>query len=237
MFTKILALFLFPALAAAQYGAPAPAPASSGSASSTSSSAAVAPTAPTNSAGQININVAFNGQLVFSPTNISAPVGTLVTFYFPDSAPLTHSVTQSTFANPCTYLAANTTSNASAGFDSGLQSAVTFTINITDTTPIWFFCKQVSHCSLGMVGSINAANDTNTYTEFRANAKALNGNETLTPDNGPVIAGVGATATGSPVSDISSSAASATSTSGALKVATSFGFALFAAVLAIVAIA
>jgi hypothetical protein len=45
---------------------------------------------------------------------------------------LPHSVTQSSFADPCTYLAAS--GGAPAGFDSGLTSAKQFTINITDDT-------------------------------------------------------------------------------------------------------
>jgi len=183
----------------------------------------------------MNIDVAFHKNLAFNPPNISAPVGTLVTFYFPNFG-LNHSVTQSTLADPCTYLAANTTSNTPAGFDSGLQSSVTFTINITDTNPIWYFCKQVGHCGMGMVGSINAKGDS--YATFLANAKAIGTNEVLTPDNGPVISGVDATATGSPVPDLTSgsstgSASSSSTTSGAMKVTTSIGFALFAAVLGI----
>jgi len=232
MFTKLLALFLLPALAAAQaYGPPpGPAPASS-SASATSAALTVAPTAPPNTPGQINIDVAFDGMLKFNPPNITAPVGTLVTFYFPNTG-LNHSVTQSTFANPCTYLAANTTSSSPAGFDSGLQSASMFTINVTDTNPVWYFCKHVSHCSLGMVGSINAQGDS--YTQFLAAAMAVT-NEALTPDNGPVVAGVDATATGPPVPDLtgSSSPSSSPSPSGAMKVTTSLAFALVAAVLAI----
>jgi hypothetical protein len=84
-----------------------------------------------------------------------------------------HSVTQSTFANPCTYLAAG--NGSAAGFDSGLQTGTQFTITITNdqerkptfplpslffsfivylilVTAIWFFCKFPEHCGLGMVG-------------------------------------------------------------------------------------
>jgi hypothetical protein len=117
-----------------------------------------------------------------------------VTFYFPkyllltlisnsriftlcNSFGLTHSVTQSSFGTPCTYLAANTTSNTPAGFDSGLQSSATFTINITDTSrehyplysffllktlyrslAIWFFCKQASQIMYLFFGSENLLN-------------------------------------------------------------------------------
>jgi len=239
MFTKPLALFLFLALAAAvpqDYGPPAGSTSSSSSSSSaTSTAASVAPTAPANTPGQMNIDVAFDKNLVFHPSNISAPVGTLVTFYIPNFG-IKHSVTQSSFASPCTYLAANTTSNTPAGFDSGLQSSVTFTINITDTDPIWFFCKQVQHCGTGMVGSINAVGDT--YAQYLAAAKAIGSNEVTTPDNGPVISGVHATATGSPVADLASATSASTAsttgtTSGAMKITTSIGFALFSAVLGI----
>jgi plastocyanin len=186
----------------------------------------------------MNIDVAFNGTYAFHPPNITAPVGTLVTFYFPNS-PITHSVTQSSFANPCTYLAANATTNSSAGFDSNLQSAATFTLNITDTSPIWYYCKQFMHCGMGMVGSINAVGDT--YTTYLNTALGIGSNEMLTPNNGPpVVAGVHATATGPPVSDISGTSASpspTSSSSGAIKVTTSIGFALFAAVVMTIAMA
>lgn len=128
-----------------------------------------------------------------------------------------HSVTQSSFANPCTYLTANTSSNSPAGFDSGLQSAATFAINVTDTnrehfpsyspfpilkdlslashlvflqageSDITFFTKsflryryftQISHCGIGMVGSINANNETNTFAQYLAAAKAIGSSET-----------------------------------------------------------
>jgi hypothetical protein len=52
-----------------------------------------------------------------------------VTFFFPNSG-IAHSVTQSSFANPCTYLAAN--GSVSAGFDSGLTQGDQFSITITD---------------------------------------------------------------------------------------------------------
>lgn len=83
-----------------------------------------------------------------------------------------HSVTQSTFAAPCTYLAA--ANGSSGGFDSGLQNtAKQFTVTIENdqerkptlpssslclrsllilTTAVWFFCKSLQHCGNGMVG-------------------------------------------------------------------------------------
>jgi len=227
MFTKSVAFFLLPAFAAAQYGG-GPAPASGGS--STAAAAAVAPTAPANTAGQINVNVGLQGAFAFSPPNITAPVGTLVTFYFPGGA-IPHSVTESSFANPCTYLAASNSSTA-AGFDSGLvTSPATFTINVTDTNPIWFHCKAPTHCSVtGMVGSINAPATGNTFDVFQSAAKALGSSAPTETDNGPVTGGVGAVATAGPTSDTGSS--SGTTKSSATKVVASAGFALLSAAIA-----
>jgi len=191
MQTLSLAFLSLSTYVMAQYGAPDPSP--------TSTAAAAVPSAPADTPGHMNIDVAYQQQFIFHPNNITAPNGTLVTFWIPNNG-LAHSVTQSSFANPCTYLAA--TGNSSAGFDSGLQTAKTFTIQITDEKkPIWFHCKQVSHCGLGMVGSINApASGNNTFEMFLAAAKQIGGSEVTENDQGPVTGGVNGVATAPPAS-------------------------------------
>lgn len=226
MLTAFLIPFLLPVLTAAQYGGAA-------YSSTVSTTAALAvPTAPANTAGFVNVNVGFQGKLVYSPANISAPVGTIVTFYFPSG--LAHSVTQSSFAAPCTYLAAS--GNTSAGFDSGLQTAVQFSINITDNQPIWFHCKQVQHCGLGMVGSINAPATGNTFAAFQSAALALGSSETTETDNGPVTGGVHGAATAKPANTASAAASasgsSSSPSSGSTKVVASACLALFVAAVA-----
>ncbi|KAI9463391.1 hypothetical protein F5148DRAFT_197344 [Russula earlei] len=227
-------LFL-PLLVHAQYPAPtetypesSPAPASSGTpASSTPTST------PASGTNNINVQVAAGGQLVYNPSNFTASNGTTVTFIFPPGA-LPHSVTQSTFANPCTPLAA--TGGNPAGFDSGLQAGKQFTIKITnDQLPVWFFCKNTIHCGLGMVGAINAPTTGNTYTSFVAAAKAIGSGETPVPDNGPVTGGVNAvaTATPSPTSASSSSTSSSTPSSPASRVVADGLLAVLAAVFGI----
>lgn len=84
---------------------------------------------------------------MYSPSNFTASNGTTVTFFFPsyDSyhccpfvmlmhaicrGSIAHSVTEGSFANPCVYLAA--AGGNPAGFDSGLQTAKEFTIQITN---------------------------------------------------------------------------------------------------------
>jgi len=32
---------------------------------------------------------------------------------------------------------------------------ITYTIQVKDTNPVWFYCSQGKHCQNGMVGAIN----------------------------------------------------------------------------------
>ncbi|KAJ2919925.1 hypothetical protein MD484_g453, partial [Candolleomyces efflorescens] len=110
-----------------------------------------------------------DGQLVYNPSNIQAAINDTVTFEF---RPKNHTVTQSSFSNPCVGL---TKEDGSAGFKSGFQPVAadattfpTFTIKINDTAPIWGYCGQVNHCQSGMVFSINAVESgPNNFNAFR----------------------------------------------------------------------
>ncbi|KAF4615247.1 hypothetical protein D9613_002762 [Agrocybe pediades] len=222
MLTKSLSILsLLPGFVLAQGYYPPP----QGNTSPTSSSAATVPTAPPGNSTNINVNVAPGGQLVFQPSNFNAPVGAVVTFFFP--AALAHSVTQSTFANPCTHLEA--TSNSSAGFDSDLVTTSTFTITINDTEPIWFHCKQAQHCGQGMVGSINApSTGDQTFDNFKAAAAKLGSNAPLESTTGAVTGGVHGIATAAPSSDVGGG--SSTKPSSATRVAASAGLALLSVI-------
>ncbi|KAJ7940874.1 Cupredoxin [Mycena leptocephala] len=179
-----------------------------GSTPATTTAAAAVPSAPVDTTGNVNVDVGFQGTFTFHPANFTATKGTNVTFWFPNSG-IDHSVTQSSFPAPCTYLAAST--NNTAGFDSGLTNSKQFTITITDDSkPIWFHCKQVTHCGMGMVGSINAPTTGNTFDAFKAAAVKIGGSEVTEKDAGAVtggfnaIATVGPTATGSGAAPTSS---------------------------------
>jgi len=215
-FTLALSILALPFAGYAQiYGGPLP------PSTPTTAAAVVAPAAPSappSTSNQINVDVYPNAAFVFNPSNFTASNGTLVTFFFPTST-LTHSVTQSSFEDPCTYLVAN--GSTPGGFDSGLTSGAQFTINITDDTqPIWFHCKQITHCGLGMVGSINApTTGNNTFAAFQAAAIAIGSSEVTETDNGFVSGGVDAVATVSPANTATASAGSSGSSSGASRVA------------------
>ncbi|KAI0362686.1 hypothetical protein OH77DRAFT_1362955, partial [Trametes cingulata] len=123
-----------------------------------------------------------------------------------------HSVTQGDFNNPCQPIAAQ---NGQSGFDSGLQQGTQFTLNITnDQIPIYFFCKEPTHCGLGMVGSINAPSSGNTFDAWQAAALKVGSNEQTLQDNGPVTGGIGAVATAPPSASGSSSSGSSGSSGG-----------------------
>ncbi|OCK81858.1 Cupredoxin, partial [Lepidopterella palustris CBS 459.81] len=112
---------------------------------------------------------------VFSPDTITASVGEQVQFQF---FPPNHTVTQSSFETPCQPL--NSTSFFS-GFmaTSSSPGPQTFTITITDTNPIWFYCSQTvpaDHCAIGMVGVINpptsGSNTLDAYKKAAANVQS-----------------------------------------------------------------
>ncbi|KAF8059835.1 Cupredoxin [Lyophyllum atratum] len=138
------------------------------------------------------IVVGVDGQLAYGPSNITAAIGDTVTFEF---HPKNHTVTQSSFLNPCKALA-ETSTTGQVGFKSGFRPVAadatefpTFKITINDTAPIWGYCGQTNHCSAGMVFSINAVESgPNNFAAFVELAKRSNATSTSS----------GGTGTGSP---------------------------------------
>jgi len=106
-----------------------------------------------------------------------------VTFEF---RPKNHTVTQSSFANPCVRF---TGSDGTPGFASGFQPVAAdatefpqFQIKINDTAPIWGYCGQTGHCGQGMVFSINSVESgANNFAAFKAKAQSANGSASTTP--------------------------------------------------------
>jgi plastocyanin len=124
-----------------------------------------------------DVTVGVAGSLKYSPEAISATVGDQVVFHF---YPKNHTVSQSSFANPC--------GRAEGGFSSGFQPVPanqtdnfpTYTITINDTQPVWVYCGQgagtpASHCGQGMVFAVNCGADgtTNSFTNFQNAALAV----------------------------------------------------------------
>jgi len=111
--------------------------------------------------------------LKFDPQQIVAAKGDIVSFEFRNG---NHTVTQSSFANPCAWQF-NTATNKN-GFNSGFipfnatsAQVGVYSLQVSDpNTPIWFFCGRPPHCKSGMYGAINPPTTGNkTFTAFAAN--------------------------------------------------------------------
>jgi len=128
------------------------------------------------------VNTNGTTKLFFSPDHIVAAPRDTIVFQFEAK---NHSVTQSSFVDPCRPLNAN---NASApqALKSGFHPVgvndtdfPTWTVTVNETAPLWFYCGQTSpasHCGAGMVFSVNAVdNSTRSFAAFQAVAEQLNG--------------------------------------------------------------
>jgi plastocyanin len=126
---------------------------------------------PFASAAVHDIQVGAGGKFEYYPQAIGAQPGDQVVFHF---NPKNHTVTQSSFADPC--------GRNPDGFDSGFMPVAanqtdhlpTYTITVHDTAPIWVYCRQLSkqpgsHCGQGMVFAINCGPDgaQNSFTNFK----------------------------------------------------------------------
>ncbi|KAF8153760.1 hypothetical protein B0H34DRAFT_799718 [Crassisporium funariophilum] len=132
----------------------------------------------------------------FNPGTISAEVNDTITFVFAGDI---HTVTQSSFATPCTPLPGGFSSGLAGRGTNGTAAAPTWDLHITNASgPIWFFCeatRPTSHCAAGMVGVINTPS-IDMYNQFMAAAKLVTGTPAPTP--AVVLTGIGAFATNSP---------------------------------------
>lgn len=108
------------------------------------------------------VAVAQNGSLTYLPDKLSPSAGDFVQFQFHAG---NHTVTQSTFPQPCQPVGMN--SNVT-GFHSGFMPVAasasqgmlpTYTIRINDTRPLWIYCATGPHCQRGMVMVLNEPND------------------------------------------------------------------------------
>jgi plastocyanin len=118
--------------------------------------------APLASAAIIDVFVGGVGKLAFTPEQVTANPGDSIRFTF---GAKNHTVTQSTFANPCQQI--TDANGVPSGFFSGYMPVAAtqttdlpqFWIPVKDTKPIWAFCSQANHCQQGMVFAVNAPAD------------------------------------------------------------------------------
>lgn len=120
----------------------------------------------------IDVTVGSGGNLIFDPSTVDATKGTVIRFNF---LALNHSLTQSTYQNPCesngqfdTHFAQFNPKNESGEF------LVDFLVE-TDS-PSWFYCAQTigkSHCSEGMVFSLNAQGNSEIFRQRAQSSKVI----------------------------------------------------------------
>jgi len=164
------------------------------------------------SAKTILVTVGDGNLLAYNPNNIQADVGDIVAFEFRAK---NHTVSQSTFAAPCTLANINNQQGIDSGFFATAAGATTFAqwqIQITQTTPLWFFCRQTGHCQKGMVMAINATPD-KTFAQYQAAANATTPNASPA---GPIIGGTGTTTGTTGGTTTGTTGTTGTTTSGAM---------------------
>lgn len=133
------------------------------------------------------VTVGENGSLTYNPPSIQAQPRDIVSFQFKSK---NHTITQSSFADPCRKLEFTSTSGQ-IGFDSGFVPVTadasgfpTYNITVNDTAPVWAYCRQANHCGNGMVFAINAVESSNkSFAAFQALAKQINGTGSGSPSS------------------------------------------------------
>lgn len=110
--------------------------------------------------------------LKYDPPYVQANPGDTIQFKFMVK---NHTVTQSTFENPCEKVYGGFDSEFKAVSPAQAYDLPTFEILVNDTKPIWTYCRQtnpVSHCGAGMVFAVNPPAYGNTFDKFLWKAKA-----------------------------------------------------------------
>ncbi|KAH8799930.1 Cupredoxin [Hyaloscypha sp. PMI_1271] len=151
----------------------------------------------------INHDITVGPALSFSPNTTSASAGDTLTFHF---FPGKHDVAQSSFSTPC----APSPNGFYSGFivpDSG-EDSTKFVVTVNDTQPIWFYCSEVMHCQLGMVGVVNPPASGDALASYALAASKTT--DSTTPAN--VAGGVFSSVNGPPSASTSTSASPPTST-------------------------
>jgi plastocyanin len=164
-----------------------------------------------------NVVVGMNETLTYMPNQISGVnVGDTIAFTF---AAKNHTVTQSSFVNPCSNLSSNPQDMLDSGFQfvpAGAASLPQWSFTVSSTAaPLWFYCRQTTHCEKGMVFAINPT-ATKTYNLFQqaANGTTISANGTATPGT-TSGSGSGSAAPGSGSTTGTSSSPSASASNGA----------------------
>ncbi|KAL8770288.1 MAG: hypothetical protein Q9209_003924 [Squamulea sp. 1 TL-2023] len=120
------------------------------------------------------VTVGGDAGLVFTPPIIAATPGDMVEFTFMS---MNHTVTQSTFPEPCKKMKDGVDSGFLPNPNNAISPPPTYIFQVKDQKPVWFYCKQkqpASHCGKGMTFSINPTAE-KSHEKFTAMAMQQNG--------------------------------------------------------------
>jgi len=125
----------------------------------------------------ITVMVGNNGEIAFDPPHVAAQPRDIINFQFMTK---NHSVTQSSFADPCRALSLS--SPGTPGVDSGFMPvpaggpSPSFNVTVNSTDPLWFYCRQTGHCGKGMVFAVNSIETSaRNFAAFQTLATEING--------------------------------------------------------------
>src|SRR6266849_2688938 len=113
-------------------------------------SVVLATLASTVSAATTQVKVGSSG-LAFDPPSVNATTGDIIQFVF---YPKNHTVTQSTFAAPCSPMSGG----ADSGFNPTTANATnvpSYSVTVNNTQPLWFYCKQTRYGVTFLIYNMN----------------------------------------------------------------------------------
>ncbi|KKA26938.1 hypothetical protein TD95_001064 [Thielaviopsis punctulata] len=151
--------------------------------------------------------------LSYFPESIQAAVGDVVQFEFLSQ---NHTVTQSTFDNPCHPLAGGMNSGFMPNPNNTVNPSPAMAMQVMTSDPLWMYCAQGNHCGHGMVFSINPT-ASKTHAQFQALAINSTGKGLV---GSGLTGGPASLPAGSSSSVVSSSTAAAAASSDAAATAT-----------------
>jgi hypothetical protein len=181
------------------------------------------------------VTVGFNSTLTYNPPYVTGVMDNdNIVFVF---NPKNHTVTQSTFADPCTRMTGGFASGFKPFNGTGDQPVFVHTV-ANASAPTWVYCGQTGHCEQGMVFAINPPTTGNTFEAFQTKAKSVvvsssaapSGTAT-TPVYGSATGTATGTASGTATGTASAASGTASTTSAGMKVGGSAASALAMALL------